>query len=361
MKTQNHHDQTSPEAVIVHISLSANTLSSSFSLPVEMLCAATERARTIIKYEPGRQDRAKHQIQIQFVAERKGRFQCHAGLSFKADLNAKTASKETPDLILIPSYWRHPLNAASSSHGLIEYLNIQDSRGVRMCSSGTGSTLLAVAGILDGKAATTHWFYFDEMEKRFPAISWKRSHRITQSSNIFCAGSVNAVADLCIYLIEQIYSPKVAHSIANQFSPEARQPLQEQLFRDQGHSALNDELVAEAQDSLQRDISAALNTEALAQSLGLSSRSLQRRFKAATGLTLGQYQQTIRLDLAKSLLRDSNATIEEIALICGFSDSPHLSRQFKKVTQLSPSQYRLNVRGKLFEGAIESPLNSSIE
>ena len=336
----------------MHVLLSASTLSSSFSLPIEMLCAATERARTQLQ---DRADRAKHQIQIQLVAERQGHYPCHAGLSFSADLSAAAATEQTPDLILIPSYWRHPLNAANSSQGLIDYLQIQESRGVRMCSSGTGSTLLAVAGILDGKAATTHWFYFDEMEKRFPKIRWKRSHRITQSSNVFCAGSVNALADLCIYLIEQMYSPQVAHAIANQFSPEARQPLQEQLFRDHGHSALNDELVAEAQDALQRELSSRLNSEALAKNLGISLRSLQRRFKTATGLTLGQYQQTIRIDLAKSLLRDSNAGIEEIALICGFNDSPHLSRLFKKVTQLSPSQYRLNVRAKLFEGAIESP------
>ena len=91
-----HLSKESKESILVHVLLSASTLSSSFSLPIEMLCAATERARTQLQ---DRADRAKHQIQIQLVAERQGHYPCHAGLSFSADLSAAAATEQTPDLI----------------------------------------------------------------------------------------------------------------------------------------------------------------------------------------------------------------------------------------------------------------------
>lgn len=327
----------------IHIIVTPQCLISSLALPLEMFQAAHEFARSqgIIP--------RKSTLHIRYIAENETN-PTPSGFQIN-QYTPITSLQQYPqaDLILIPSLWRHPLKTARQQQAIIQYIQQANKNGSTLCAAGTGSSFLAIAGILDNHAATTHWFYFDEMEKEFPTVQWKRAHRITQSNNIYCAGSINSVADLSIHLIEQYYSAGIANTVANQFSPEARQPLQEQLFNEQSISGHQDELIAETQETIQRHLDKTINSSHLAQRLKLSVRSLQRRFKDATGLTLIQYQQTLRIDSAKSLLRDTNASIEEIALLNGFSDSSHFSRVFKQHSQLTPKQYRVNVRSKLFE------------
>ncbi len=333
--------------LIIHIIVTPQCLTSSIALPLEMFQAAHEFAR-VQRVIPSKSRLTMHYIHNDKTDKGQQKikpgFQLHSGIT---PIEAAELSK--PDLILIPSLWRHPLKIAESQHAITQYLHDASQLDTTLCASGTGSSLLATAGILNNHAATTHWFYFDEMETAFPQVQWKRSHRITQSKHIYCAGSINAVADLSVHLIEQFYSASIANAVANQFSPEARQPLQEQLFNEQSISGHQDELIAETQEIIQQNLHKPIQSAQLANKLNLSIRSLQRRFKEATGLTITQYQQILRIDSAKSLLRDTNANIEEIALMNGFSDSSHFSRVFKQHTQISPKQFRLNVRSKLFE------------
>ncbi|MCK5881319.1 MAG: helix-turn-helix domain-containing protein [Sinobacterium sp.] len=327
----------------IHIIITPQCLISSLALPLEMFQAAHEFART------QRSIPRNSQLHIRYISELANNDD-HAGFHAQPYTPIESLNQHPPaDLILIPSLWRHPLRTARHQQAIIKYIKHASENGSTLCAAGTGSSFLATAGILDNHAATTHWFYFDEMERAFPKVIWKRSHRITQSKRIYCAGSINSVADLSIHLIEQYYSASIANAVANQFSPEARQPLQEQLFNEQSISGHQDELIAETQEIIQQQLHQTINSQALAQKLNLSVRSLQRRFKHATGITIIQYQQTLRIDLAKSLLRDTNAGIEEIALLNGFSDSSHFSRVFKQHIQLTPKQYRINVRSKLFE------------
>jgi len=328
----------------IHIALTPQCLASSFTLPLEMLVAAHEiaRSRRIIS--------VKQTLRISYVAENRESLQSNAGISFTPDLSAAEAvQKPAPNLILVPSLWRKPIHLSQAQAQLSRYLQYFSDLQVLIGTAGTGSSLLTPNGYLDNRAATTHWFYFDEMEKHFPNVQWMRSYRITQSRNIFCAGSVNSIADLCVHLIEKLYNAETAQQVANQFSPEARQPLQEQLFNEQTQSGHLDEQVAQTQDDIRRDLAQTLNAQQLAEKSGLSLRSLQRRFKAATGLTMLAYQQTLRIDSAKALLRDTNANIEEIAQLNGYADTSHFARYFKRATQLTPNQYRDNVRRKLFE------------
>ena len=325
----------------IHIVITPHCLASSFILPLEMFSAAHEKANTY------QQTAGQHRLTTRFIAENEA-VTSHFLLPFRADKASDKDSFEAPDIILIPSLWGHPLKIAKSQTAICKYLNHFCQKGIPVCTVGTGSSLLAVSGALDERVATTHWYYFNIMEKHFPNTLWKRSHRVTQSRNIFCAGSINSVADLSIHIIESLYNKDVANTVANQFSPEARKPLQDQLFSEQQASKHQDELIVEAQSAIQEALSLPLQSSNLANQLGISVRSLQRRFKQATGQSLTEYQQSLRIEGAKSLLQDSNASVEDIAQIIGFSDSSHLSRIFKRHTQITPKNYRNNVRSKLF-------------
>jgi transcriptional regulator GlxA family with amidase domain len=221
-------------------------------------------------------------------------------------------------------------------------------------SVGSGSFLLAETGRMKGRTMTTHWQWFDAFAHRYPRVQLERRQLITQSDNVFCVSSVNSVADLMVYLCGELFSPRVARYIENQFSPEIRQrfsPSPVGTPRDLHH----DELIADVQTELNRDLRAAPAMTALAAQLGVSTRTLMRRFKFATGVSVGQYLQQRRLDEAQALLRRTNLSITEVGVAVGLHDASHFSRMFREQTGLTPSAFRTAVRDKSF-AANPSPL-----
>lgn len=315
-----------------------NMLTSSVTLPLEMFHAAFAQAKTqrLLNSTP----------KIDFITDNLNPTQTDTGFYISPTATFETFGNK-PDLILIPGLWRNPFRHLHNQQALYEFLQ-QHARASKICAVGTGSTFLAQAGILNGLPATTHWHYFAQMEKRYPQVKWKRQHMITQSDNIFCAGSVNSVADLAVYFIQEFFTIALSKKVEQQFSPEVRQSYQQKLFSDQQNSLHQDELIIQAQNSISQQLFQPIDFEQLAQGLGISPRTMQRRFKRAIGLSPLQYQQQLRMEHAKTLLSDSNESIEGIALLLGYGDSSQFARIFKKHHQQSPQEFRQSVRGKLF-------------
>jgi transcriptional regulator GlxA family with amidase domain len=213
---------------------------------------------------------------------------------------------------------------------------------------GTGSCFPAAAGLLDGRAATTHWHYFDEFTARYPEVQLKRRHLITQSDNIYCAGSVNSGADLMIHLVEEWFGPRIARQIESQFSPEIRRPFRAHAYQSMGDSAHHDELVLTAQQSLQDRLHEQISMTELAEELRCSPRTLTRRFRSAVGQTPGAYLRGQRLTAARELLRTTNLSVGEVAWRVGLHDVSYFTALFQKHTGQTPGRYRKSVRGKLF-------------
>ena len=221
--------------------------------------------------------------------------------------------------------------------------------GCELCAISTASYLLAEAGLLNGKPATTHWESFDDFERRYPDVQLKRHHVITQAGQFTCVSSFNAVADLTTHFIERWYGVDIARRIASQFSPETRRPVGQQVFFEGEINAHPDELMAEAQQWLiDRVGTAGVRIDDLATDLGLSRRTLQRRFREATGTTPLRYLHKQRMQQATSLLRHSNLNIAEIAEQVGFGDPNRFSQVFRDRMGHPPSTYRQAVRSKLF-------------
>jgi transcriptional regulator GlxA family with amidase domain len=198
-----------------------------------------------------------------------------------------------------------------------------------------------------GRSVTTHWQWFDTFARRYPDINLERQQLITQSGQVFCVSSVNSVADLMVYLCAEIFSIRAARHIENQFSPEIRQrfsPSPVGAPRD----LHGDELVADAQTEIAKDLRSLPSVPNLAERLGVSGRTLTRRFKMAAGLSIGDYALQRRLDEAQSLLRRTNLSVTEVADAVGLTDPSHFTRVFKKQLGLTPTRYRAAVRNKTF-------------
>jgi len=352
-----------------HITLLAlpGTLASSLSLPMEMLTAADQLARS-------RRHSAKplrHQlvgVDGDYVADHISTKSSH--VSIRNDLAANKDDQATlppshatmanglrfaldghwrdivqTDLLIVPALWRNPLPHVRRHQALLPWLRDLAERQTLLCAVGTGSFLLAEAGLLNNRPATTHWFYFDQFEQRYPQVQLKRQHLITGEAGIYCAGSVNSVADLTIHFIERFYGGDLARYVEAQFSPEIRRPFAIHAFSADVHG---DELIQEAQAWLQRHHTEEIAMPALAQQLDISLRTLNRRFRHATGTTPVRYLQQQRLHSARELLRTTDLGIADVALNAGFSDSDYFCRLFRSDTNMTPSEYRRAVRGKLF-------------
>ena len=324
-----------------HVTIIAlpSSLAASISLPLEILNAAGELARS--------RDRSHPAIHIDIAGNEAGAIKTAGGMSVVA--TATIASIRHTDLVILPSLWRNPMPALNKHSYLIPWLQAMAAGDSLLCAVGTSSCFLAEAGLLDNRPATTHWYYLNQFAKRYPAVDLKPEYLITGADNIYCAGSINSVADLMVYLIGRSYGQDIARLVEAQFSPEIRRPFEDHAYLQSDTGIHQDEVIIEAQEWLRQHSGESVKLQQLAAQLDLSMRSFNRRFKQATGITAGDYLQRQRLDNAKELLRTSNLSISEVAAQSGYQDSSYFCNRFKRVMGQTPLVYRKSVRGKLFK------------
>lgn len=315
-----------------------NALASSLSLPMEMLTAADNLARAT----HGHPSPLRHDM----VGPGGGAVVTANGLTLQ--LSGEPAAIASTDLLIVPALWRNPLTTLRKQRDLLPWLRRLAAAETLICAVGTGSFLLAEAGLLENLPATTHWFYFDQFARRYPRVQLQRHHLITEAGRIFCAGSVNSVADLTIHFIELFYGLQLARRVEAQFSPEIRRPFESNVYSAGRGDVHSDELVVQAQERMSLRHADTLRIPALADELGISVRTFNRRFKQATGISPAAYLQQQRMEGARDLLRTTNLSIAEVASAAGFADSDYFCRRFRETMKQTPRAYRESVRGKLF-------------
>jgi transcriptional regulator GlxA family with amidase domain len=313
-------------------------LATSITLPMEILQAASQMASVGTRKGP--------KVRFLLAAPDLQQLTLGSGIALQPDIGL--AGLPALDLLLLPAIWRNPLPAVKAARGWRDLLCEHAARGTRICSVGTGSFLLAEAGLLDGRAATTHWHYFESFSRRYPAVELKTRHLITQSDNIYCVGSVNSIADLMVHIVDEWFGGRIATAVENQFSPEIRRSFRAAAYQNEADSSHHDEVVARVQQWLQGNLSTPVTMAQLARQTQLSARTLHRRFSRATGMSPLNYLQSLRIAGAKELLRHSDLTVSDIAWQQGIQDVSYFSQLFRRHSGMSPLRYRQAVRGKLF-------------
>jgi transcriptional regulator GlxA family with amidase domain len=322
----------------VSILLYPHALSSSIGLPVEMLRAANEISR--VKY------RHSETLVIEVVGLNDDQVNCAGGIHMLPDRCWQTIQKT--DLIILPALWRKPLKLAHCETRLLRWLCEQWHGGSYLCAVGNASFLLAQAGLLDNRPATTHGHFFQQFAENYPKVLLKRQHLITKAGRLFCVGSVNSLADLIVQFIDRVFSREIAECVEQHFSPEIRQSCYTRMFDSDAISPHADEEIQYAQQWLRTHYGQVISMPVLAARTGMTVRSFNRRFMNACGDTPTSYLMQIRMDNAKQMLKQSNLTIAEIALYVGYSDAGYFTTVFKKHIGTTPRHYRATVRAKLF-------------
>lgn len=244
-----------------------------------------------------------------------------------------------PAFILAPSCLGHP-PSAEATRQFAGWLRDRHAGGAVVASFCLGAFLLAEAGLLRGRKATTHWRFGHELAERFPDIDLRLDRLIVDEGDIITAGGLLAWVDLGLLIVGRILGGTIAVE-------SARYLLVDASGREQRHYSAflprlrhGDAAVLAVQHWLQAQTSVPVTTEAMAGRAGLSPRTFLRRFRKATGLTPTAYTQRLRIDRARGLLEASTRPVKAIAWDVGYSDVAAFTRLFNRIVGLSPSDYR---------------------
>jgi len=246
------------------------------------------------------------------------------------------------DLIVISSFIE--IETLSTCKAGIPWLRRHFEKGATIAAICAGSFFLAETGLLDGKRAATHWGLADEFRRRYPRVRLDPNLLIADEGRLLSSGACTSYIDLAVYLIEKFHGRTVAlqssKAMLHDFSRTSQTPyIVYQPRKDHG-----DTKILGIQDQMERSYDQEFDADRIARSNGMSRRTLERRFKAATGDTPLAYLQRTRVEAAKQLLETGLQNCDEVAFRVGYEDSGFFRKLFIKHTGLRPSDYRLKFR-----------------
>ena len=258
------------------------------------------------------------------------RFICH-----------RTIEKVTrTDLIIVPGFNGDSKAILKKYSATINWIKEMNRSGTEIASMCVGSFFLAEAGLLNGKTATSHWAATDEMQLRYPLIKVKSDRVITDQDGIYTGGGAFAALKLILYLIEKFCGRETALLVSKQFSIDLDPASQAHFAIFTGQRQHNDDEILKSQAYIEQNYSTNISIGQVSALTNTSMRNFIRRFKAATNNTPIEYLQRVRIEAAKKALEDKNLPLNEVVNITGYEDIKTFRMVFKKMTGLSPSDYR---------------------
>jgi len=313
------------------------TAGSSLYGMLDVLAAAGSVWQTLARTEP-----LPALFAPRIVSTSREAFTCGNNIPVRPDVAIE--DRPAADILIIPELWLGP---DENLHGrypqMMEFIRDQHARGCFVYSACSGSLLLAESGLLNGRRATSHWGYEQLFRSRYPDIDFQPEPILCfadDSGRVVTAGGTSSWHDLVIHIISRHGSPAEAVRISQvyllKWHDEGQLPYKP-LVNPAPH---RDALVAQAEQWLAEHYLCHDAIEQLVAGIELSERTLKRRFKAATGESLIERIQYLRIEDAKRQLEQCGLPIDEIAAATGYEDAGFFRRLFKRLTGLSPSQYR---------------------
>jgi transcriptional regulator GlxA family with amidase domain len=272
-----------------------------------------------------------------------------AGISKKADFynglfsvkpQVNISAIRKTNLIIVPSLARDYQKAMKGNKQLVEWIEKQYKGGAEVASMCTGTFMLAAAGLLDGKNCSTHWSAANTFRNMFPDVKLQTDQLITDENGIYTNGGAYSFLNLVIYLIEKYYDRHTAIYCAKIFQIEIDRQNQSAFTIFTGQKLHSDEVVKKAQAYIEKNLHEKISVEELSSRFAVGRRNFDRRFIKATGNTPVEYSQRVKIESAKKSLETSRKTINEVMYDVGYSDVKAFREVFRKITGMSPLQYR---------------------
>lgn len=244
------------------------------------------------------------------------------------------------DLIIIPAIHGDPQKGLETNAAFVPWIVQQYANGAEIASFCVGAFFLASTGLLKGKQCATHWTMANDFRNMFPEIDLVDDKIMTEEDGIYTSGGAYSYTNLILYLIEKYAGRDMAILTSKLFMIDIDRISQSPFIMFQGQKAHEDEPVKKAQEFIENNFQEKITVDELASMLALGRRSLERRFKSATCNTVTEYIQRVKVEVAKKNLETGRKNINEVMYDVGYSDIKAFRSIFRKITGLSPVEYR---------------------
>ncbi|MFC5704601.1 GlxA family transcriptional regulator [Aeromonas eucrenophila] len=247
------------------------------------------------------------------------------------------------DIIIVP-FWRDP--AERPTQPLLDALVAAHDRGAQVVGLCLGTYVLAYAGLLEGRRASTHWEYEQDFMRRFPGVRLDTNALYVDDENLITSAGTAAGLDCCLYLVRQHHGSRIANKLARRLVvPPHREGGQAQFIEQPVPASTRDARMNQLLDHLRGHLAQPHNLDSLAEHCLMSRRTFTRRFQQATGLSVGDWLLAERLRRSQELLESSSHSMERIAELVGLKTATSLRQHFRTRFGVSPSEWRRTFRG----------------
>jgi len=244
------------------------------------------------------------------------------------------------DLLIIPPAYGPTEAGVRANAEAISYIKDLHGKGASIASLCLGAFLLAETGLLDGKKCSTHWAHVNEFREKYPQIEVEDGAIITEHGNIYSSGGASSLWNLVLYLVEKFSDRDTAVLISKYFALDIGRDSQNQFAIFRGQRNHGDTDIEKVQDYIEKNYEGKITIEELANLVGASRRTFERRFKDATNNTPIEYIQRVRIEAAKKFFEASRKNVSEVMYNVGYTDTKAFRDIFKKITGLKPIEYR---------------------
>ncbi|HET7835317.1 MAG TPA: helix-turn-helix domain-containing protein [Variovorax sp.] len=275
---------------------------------------------------------------VRLVARSKAPVLSFGGLPLAPDLTLKRTGDFS--VVVVPAQFAPAAETTEDDAAYCQWLRRQHAGGALVMSFG-GALLLAKSGLLDGREATGLLSERSIIRRRFPEIRYRSSLRIVAAADIITVCGIGPTVDACAHLIERFFGMQRARRFLRHTSTEALPADSKLALWSAAYKRHGDAQVLAVQEMLEREMDPVPSLAALAQHVGLSERSLSRRFADAVGFNVRQYVARLRLEHADHLLTTSRMALAHVARECGYSSASALSRAFALMRGRAPRSHRL--------------------
>ena len=247
---------------------------------------------------------------------------------------------ESTDLVVIPALFGDMKEAIFRNRDILPWISEQYRKGAEVASLCVGAFLLASTGLLDGKKCSTHWGFQNEFREMFPKVEVMEGSIITEEHRIYSSGGAQSYWNLLLHLVEKYTDRETAILASKYFAIDIDRDSQATYAMFRGQKNHSDAVVKKAQDFIENNIQDKITIDELADLVSIGRRSFERRFKLATNNSVLEYIIRVKVESAKKRFETSRKNINEVMYDIGYTDTKAFRTIFKKITGLTPIEYR---------------------
>jgi transcriptional regulator GlxA family with amidase domain len=257
------------------------------------------------------------------------------------------------DLVIIPALFGDMGRAIQANSASFDWIRSQYKQGAEVASLCVGAFLLAATGLLQGHKCSTHWGFQQEFREMFPEVEVVDGSIVTEEDRLYSSGGAMSYWNLLLYLVEKYTDRATAILASKYFAIDIDRDSQAAFAMFQAQRNHNDDAIKIAQTYIDQHIQEKITIDELASHVALGRRSFERRFKAATNNSVLEYINRVKVEFAKRSFELSRKNITEVMYDVGYTDTKAFRTIFRKITGLSPIEYR-NKYNKMYVEALHA-------